>query len=91
MQKNFTRFLNEDGQVTVWPKKHADKLAVLEYITEKFAITTVYTEKEINDIIKKWHTFQDWPLLRRGMIDAGMMTRDIEGHEYRRIKKPADL
>ncbi|MDB5182477.1 MAG: transcriptional regulator [Candidatus Saccharibacteria bacterium] len=84
MQKDVSRFLNEEGQVVTWPKKHADKKLVMEYIVEKFELEKPYTEKEVNEIINQWHTFQDWPLLRRGMIDAGLMTRDIEGHEYLR-------
>lgn len=82
MQKNIQRFLNDEGQVFVWPKKHVDKQLVLKYIVEKFETGKPYTENEVNEIIKRWHTFQDWPLLRRGLIDAGLMTRDREGHEY---------
>ncbi len=84
MQNSIHRFLNEDGRVFVWPKKHADKQLVLDYVVEKFETGKPYTEKEVNEIIKQWHTFQDWPLLRRGMIDTGLMTRDREGHEYLR-------
>ena len=86
MQKDISRFLNEQGQVFVWPKKHADKQLVLDYLIEKFETENIYTEKDVNDILNQWHTFQDWPLLRRSLVDLGLLTRDIEGYEYRRAK-----
>jgi hypothetical protein len=87
MPKDVLRFLDDSGKVFAWPKKHADKQLVLEYMVGKFEHEKPYTEKEVNEIVNQWHTFQDWPLLRRGMIDAGLLTRDIEGHEYLRPRQ----
>jgi hypothetical protein len=83
MQKDVSRFLNSEGQISVWPKKHADKQLILLYLIDKFSVERVYSEKEVNEVLNKWHTFQDWPLLRRALIDSGLMRRDIEGREYR--------
>lgn len=82
--KSINRFLNETGQLTIWPKKHADKQLVLEYLANKFVYGRIYTEKEVNEILKQWHTFQDWPLLRRSLVDSGMILRDRSGYAYRR-------
>ena len=84
--KELSRFLNDAGQVTIWPKKHADKQLVLEYLVNKFTYGKIYTEKEINDILNDWHTFQDWPLLRRSLIDSRLMVRDLNGYAYRRTQ-----
>lgn len=86
MLKDASRFLSDTGQVTTWPKKHADKALVLSYLVEKFAPGKIYTENEVNEILKKWHTFQDWPLLRRSLIDAELLTRDINGYRYQRTE-----
>jgi hypothetical protein len=86
MNEVVSRFLNESDQVKIWPKKHANKNLVLEYLIEKFDSEKVYSEKEVNEILNKWHTFQDWPLLRRSLVDAGLLKRDIQGYEYRRTK-----
>ena len=79
------RFLNSDGQITQWPAKQRDKLLVLEYLADKFEADKIYTELEINEVLKLWHTFMDWPLLRRGMVDMGLLSRDRSGREYHKV------
>ena len=77
--------LNDEGRVTVWPKKHARKDAVLHYLAEKFEENRVYTEKEVNALLNQWHTFNDYFLLRRSLIEAHLLTRDAYGREYRKV------
>lgn len=80
-----SRFLNDSGLVTVWPKKHADKQLVCEYLATKFDNGKVYHERDVNVILKMWHTFQDWPLLRRELIERSLMARNTSGTEYRLV------
>lgn len=77
------RFLNDAQQVTVWPKKHADKMLILAYVATKFDANMSYTEYEVNNILKQWHTFNDWPLLRRELVDRGYMVRNRDGTDYK--------
>lgn len=79
-------FLNEKGQLKQWPAKHTYKQAVIQYLSTKFEPGKVYHEQEINQILKQWHTFSDWPLLRRSLIDYGYMARNQNGTEYKRLK-----
>lgn len=81
------RFLSENGLVNQWPKKHTDKHLVLVYLADKFEVGRSYDEQEINDILKQWHTFSDWPLLRRELFEQGFLDRDLSGSDYRRIAK----
>ncbi len=76
------RFLDDQNRVTVWPAKPANKSLILDYLVTKFEINRVYREKEVNEILNAWHTFEDWAVLRRALIDEGYMTRDINGYEY---------
>lgn len=80
--------LDEQGRIKVWPKKHAKKIAVLQYLAEKFDPSRVYTEKEVNALIDQWHTFGDYFLLRRGLVEAHLLTRDAFGREYRLSNQP---
>lgn len=80
------RFINADGAVTTWPKKHSAKEAVLAYLASKFAFDASYGESEVNEILKHWHTFQDWPLLRRELFEHGYLYRNSNGSNYRRLK-----
>jgi hypothetical protein len=85
-QIDVKRFLLEDGKVKVWPSKQADKEAVLAYLVTKFDFATTYHERQINEILKAWHTFSDWPLLRRELFERGYMSRNRSGTEYLRLK-----
>lgn len=77
--------MNKGMQVSAWPKKHADKELVIEYLSTKFECDKSYHEREINEILKQWHTFSDWALLRRELYERGYMTRDLSGTDYRRL------
>lgn len=78
--------MNEQGLVTVWPKKHADKQLVCEYLITKFDTAKTYHENEVNEILKQWHTFHDWPLLRRELFERHLFDRNRSGTHYQRIK-----
>lgn len=79
-------FLDEQGRVNQWPSKQVAKELVLEYLASKFSMERSYTETLVNDLLKKWHTFSDWPLLRRELYERGYFDRNLSGSEYRRLK-----
>ncbi len=83
---NLNRFLNEEGQLLVWPKKQADKEQVIAHLATKFEFNRSYHENQINEVLKKWHVFSDWPLLRRELFERRYFDRDRSGTDYRRLK-----
>jgi len=80
------RFIDNQGKVTVWPAKQLNKLIILDYLITKFKPDKDYTEKEVNEILNAWHTFGDWAILRRALIDIGYMSRENGGYRYRVVK-----
>lgn len=60
MKNSLQNFLDTDGQLIQWPSKRANKLLALEYLAQKFQAKRIYTEREVNDILRQWHTFEDW-------------------------------
>lgn len=78
------RFLNKHHQVSVWPAKDVGRIIVLNYLIEKFEPNTNYSETQVNQILKQWHTFEDWALLRRELFDRGYFEREPDGTRYRR-------
>ncbi len=84
---NIDRFLDEDNKIKSWPAKHDMKTAVLEYLSEKFESDVSYTEKEVNEIISNWHTFKDFFLLRRGLIELNLLSRTTDGRKYWKEEK----
>ncbi len=87
MRNDISRFLDEKGRIRIWPSKKDMKEAVLGYLAEKFEYKKTYTEKEVNNIIQEWHTFNDYFILRRGLIDYGLLSRTRNGASYWREEK----
>jgi hypothetical protein len=84
MEISCDRFLDDEGKVKSWPAKRAMQKLIIEYVSEKFEYDRVYSEKEVNGILGYWHTFGDYFILRRGLIEEGFMVRTPNGAEYRR-------
>ncbi len=82
-----SRFIDGAGKVRQWPTKHSDKALVVAYLATKFEAARSYTEPEINEILKNWHTFGDWPLLRRELYEQGYLDRAKDGSNYHRTTK----
>lgn len=79
------RFLDEEGKIKIWPAKRLLKIEVLRYLSKKFEYEKDYNEKEVNQIISDWHSFNDFFLLRRGLIESGFLSRTEDGAKYWRV------
>ena len=75
------RFL-EGEKIRQLPVKRAHKLLVLKYLASKFEIGIEYTEGQVNAIIDDWHTFGDYFILRRELIDSDLLKRLPNGSKY---------
>lgn len=75
-------YLDEYGKIKALPKKSKPRLAVLTYLSLKFNKGVIYSESEVNEIIKNWHTFGDWALLRRELFEAKLLDRKKDCSEY---------
>lgn len=80
--KQIAHFLDEEGRIKALPTKYSAKLQVLEVLAEKFEKGHIYTEKEVNEITNRWHTFGDFYLMRRELIDAGYLERTSDCSKY---------
>ncbi|WP_346937618.1 DUF2087 domain-containing protein [uncultured Clostridium sp.] len=85
--KKIDRFIDHEGRIKIWPKKKEVKIEILKYLATKFEYDYLYSEKEVNNIIINWHTFEDYFLLRRGLIDYKFLCRKKDGSEYWRNKE----
>lgn len=79
---NMSAFLDKDGKIKQWPASSRAKTAVVGYLAGKFEKGRSYNEKEVNEIIKAWHTFGDYFILRRSLIDYKFLERTPNGAEY---------
>lgn len=77
------QFLDAQGRLKQYPVRRSKQLQALIYLASKFDKERSYTEAELNELLKQWHTFGDWALLRRDMVDMGLLSRNPSGSEYR--------
>lgn len=91
--RNIAVFLDDAGKIAQLPVPNRTRMPVLAYLAGKFEAGRIYTEKEVNDIINAWHTFGDYFILRRLLIDYKFLERTPNGAEYWVAEKtePADL
>jgi len=66
--------------LNAFPKKQKHKLMVLKNIAERFGSEKIYTEKEVNEVLKS--AFEDYVTLRRYLIEYGFLDRKPDGSQY---------
>ena len=71
-QKIVNRFM-KDGRFDVLPVQRKKRRYILEYILSQFELGKVYAEKEVNEIISRFHG--DYCRVRREFVDERMMSR----------------
>ena len=76
------KLINEFGKIVRWPKKLSDKEGVITYLATKFDYENKYYETEVNEIIDKYHLFEDIALLRRELVSRNFLSRRDDGSEY---------
>lgn len=69
-----------DSQLKTIKMKEKSRLVVLREIVKRFEAGKVYTEKEVNEILKNVH--DDFVALRRYLIEYGFMDRKPDGSWY---------
>lgn len=82
MTDQIRRFLDADGRLTLFPAKRKMKICCLFYLADKFEPERTYSEREINEVLLKWHTFGDPATLRRELYDYHFLDRSADGREY---------
>ena len=81
------RCFNEEGVLLRWPKKTSHQRLALWWGWAAMPSRRDLTEPEVNAVLKRMNDFGDHVLMRREMIDWGMMTRSLDCKVYRRVEK----
>ena len=82
LKKELRGFLDDEGRLHAYPAKYKRQILSLFYLASKFEFDKRYTEKEVNETLKEWHTFDDWAMLRRDMYDSRFLGREADGSVY---------
>ncbi len=78
-QKIFDNFIKE-GKMSVFPSKERKKYIILSYFIKLFESDVVYTEKQVNEIIK--NVYEDYATIRRYLVDYKILSRTTDCKQY---------
>jgi Uncharacterized protein conserved in bacteria len=68
-------YLDYDQRLKAYPSKRKYKILALFYLATKFEKDINYTEEQINEILNKYHSFNDCCLLRRELYNKKFINR----------------
>lgn len=87
------RHFDAKGRLQRWPARESQAVLCLFVLWSRIPAGVSFTEREISELLDEWHTFGDYALLRRALVDYGLMSRTVDGRKYVRIgqKPPAEL
>lgn len=75
------------GRLRQWPAKRAVQTLSLWAIWSVLPARVSLDEREINVRLRAAHCFNDPATLRRTMISCGLLTRQRDGSDYRRVEQ----
>jgi hypothetical protein len=78
------------GRLERWPLKFSIQRLAMWVLWTRFDARRVYTEAEVNHILKAWHLYGDHVTLRRELINHQLMTRKSDCSEYRKLAPRPD-
>jgi len=73
------------GRLVRWPLKLSVQRLAMWVLWTRFDARKVYTEAEVNHVLKAWHLYGDHATLRRELINHQLMTRKSDCSEYRKL------
>ena len=76
-------YARRDGSLKTLPAQQKKLEAILRYVVKAFDIGKRYSEKQVNEILKRYH--EDTATLRRELVGFGLMQRAGGGGEYWRV------
>jgi len=84
--KKLVRHFDDEGRLIRWPKKFTMRGICLWIMWSRIAARTSLTEREVNERLEEQHLFGDYALLRRELVDRGMISRTADGSSYQRVE-----
>ena len=82
-RKVLRNFLTPDGRIKDFPAQEKKLEAVLRYVLKSFEPGIRYTEKQVNEILSRYHA--DYSFMRRSLIEYHMLAREGGGGAYWRV------
>jgi hypothetical protein len=84
------RQFDTHGRLVRWPSKYSVQKLALWVLWTRFESRRVYSEKEVNDVLKDANGFGDHVTLRRELVDHHLLARKSDCSEYRKLPARPD-
>lgn len=81
------KHFDAQGCLARWPAKESRRSLVLWVLWSRIPAGVTFTEAQVNAVLRANHLFDDPALLRRCMVDGGLLWRTVDGRSYRRIEQ----
>ncbi|WP_157970096.1 DUF2087 domain-containing protein [Pelagibacterium sediminicola] len=81
------RCFDAGGRLQRWPSRRAEQDLALWIIWSQLPGDGQMDELEINTLLRTWHDFEDYVLLRRELIEMDLLRRTPDGRIYRRVAR----
>jgi hypothetical protein len=79
------------GRLARWPTRFAVQRLAIWVLWTHFELRRVYTEREVNEVLKAWHAFGDHATLRRELVEMKLLARKPDCSAYRKLSpRPGD-
>jgi hypothetical protein len=79
-RKTVKNFSLPDGRLREIPSQEKKLLPILKHVVQVFPPGTRYTEKEVNELLKRFNA--DYASLRRYLVDFKLLQREQNGTVY---------
>ena len=79
------RCFDGTGRLMRWPSKRAEQLLALWIVWSYLPDDTQMSEREVSSMLRDWHVYEDFALLRRELVDLDMLRRTPNGRVYRKV------
>jgi hypothetical protein len=85
--QQLSRYFDANRRLIRWPSKFSHQEPCLWALWSKLPPRKTLSEHEMNQWLLANHRFEDPALLRREMKERKMVTRTLDGREYRRVER----
>lgn len=82
------RHFDRAGRLIRWPSRASQQALCLWALWARMPQRRILSERAVNDLLKAQHLFGDHAILRRSLCDRALLSRTIDGTEYRRVERP---
>lgn len=90
--RRLLRYFDEAGRLSRWPNKLNEQLTCLWVVWSRLPPRDGFSERAFSARLLADHSFADFALVRRELVDHGLVSRTDDCQDYRRVERapPAD-